>query len=739
MFNQYPYLNINDLNLDFVLNAIREMKYEVTNFVSINAIKYADPIQWNITSQYEKNTIVIDPVTGTAYISVAPVPSGVALTRPEYWTVVFDLGSFVTRAAQNFTNRYESDTTTTATFPTTTGSWLVWGDVLYKALTNITAGDTYVVGGNIEHFTIEDLYNAYLNTIASILTMIGDLDNLTTTNKDSLVDAINEINQTGGGSIAMIGDLVDLNTTNKDTVVDAINEVLQDVTDVDTNVGDPNDLNTTNKNNTVDAINEVLQIANDAGVEHYADPVSVYVSDATGDDTNDGSNVAPFKTLDKALSLLNVGVNSLYVYIMDAATYTIKKQEIGGVTLHIVAQVNGVVINYDIGNVAGKFYNCHLNFRCLDASGYLTIDNPNFTGFGGWYAENSAVSFNRVNIPCGWVAYGGNIAFTDVRICAIWLWSCNGFIQNCVIANTQNNQSAIWIRNNCNISIANTIHHENTLPSNVTHGFIRVERSIVRFLINNTNLITGDTDMTYKYNYGISGSNSIIEVQNDIFHHLRDFSYDNVNGTLDGCDLTSTLFNQINGHENAYIRIGANSDLNDYVTPGQYRTTSRAISESLSNCPYTASSIRLDVVSLGSPAHLWQILTALESDGLYIRTYDSATQTFGNWDKIANNGSLDSTAVATNTISNGDDLNDYITNGFYRAANSAIAASLSHCPYTGSGFKLTCKFLGGGGHLMQIIEGVQLVGSYRRTITLSGGVFVSATHWFKFEGTDTGA
>ena len=143
MFNLYPYMNLNDLNLDYILNAIREMRYEVTNFVSINAIKYADPIQWDITRQYEKNTIVINPITGTAYISVAPVPSGVALTRPEYWTVVFDLGSFVTKAAKNFTDHYEESTTLTATFNSSIGDWLVWGDVLYKALVNITAGDAY--------------------------------------------------------------------------------------------------------------------------------------------------------------------------------------------------------------------------------------------------------------------------------------------------------------------------------------------------------------------------------------------------------------------------------------------------------------------------------------------------------------------------------------------------------------------------------------------------------------------
>ena len=222
MFNQYPYINLNDLNLDYILSQIKTMMNEVTNFVSINAIKYADPIQWDITRQYEKNTVVIDPVTGTAYISVAPVPAGVALTRTEYWTVVFDLGSFVTRAAQNFTSRWESETTLTATFPTNTGDWLVWGDVLYKALTNITAGDTYVVGSNIEHFTIEDIYNTYLNTIAAILAIIGDLTDLTTSDTSSIVNAINSVVTDFD---TKIGNLATLTTTDKTSVVNAINEV----------------------------------------------------------------------------------------------------------------------------------------------------------------------------------------------------------------------------------------------------------------------------------------------------------------------------------------------------------------------------------------------------------------------------------------------------------------------------------------------------------------------------------
>lgn len=231
LFDHFPYTNVHELNLDWIMEQLLTLKTTIEQFVSINALKYADPIQWNITSQYEKNTIVIDPLTGTAYISVQPVPAGVALTRTEYWTVVFDLGSFVVRAAKNFTNRWEEDTTLTATFPTLAGDWLVWGDVLYRALTNITAGDTYVVGSNIEHFTIEELYNTYLNTIADIRTMVGNLDDLNTSDKDSIVNAINSV----VSALETLNNFVNPDaplSTNADTITEAINELFETSNDI---------------------------------------------------------------------------------------------------------------------------------------------------------------------------------------------------------------------------------------------------------------------------------------------------------------------------------------------------------------------------------------------------------------------------------------------------------------------------------------------------------------------------
>lgn len=179
LFDQFPYTNFHELNLMWILEALKEIQTTTEQFIAINSLKYADPIQWNITTQYEKNTIVIDPQSGTAYISVQAVPAGVALTNTDYWTVVFDLEQFVTKANNNFTLRVEEQTTTTATFPTNKGQWVIWGGVLYEALSNIIAGDQYIENSNIKRITVEDI--------------TGDLIDLDTTDTSNLVSAINEI------------------------------------------------------------------------------------------------------------------------------------------------------------------------------------------------------------------------------------------------------------------------------------------------------------------------------------------------------------------------------------------------------------------------------------------------------------------------------------------------------------------------------------------------------------------
>ena len=400
MFPIYPYINVNDLNLDYLLKSIKEIQTQVEYFVSLNAIKYADPIQWDITRQYEKNTIVIDPQTGTAYISVAPVPIGAQLTRPEYWTVVFDLGSFVVRASKNFAINYEADTTTTATFNTPKGGWLVWGDVLYIANVPITAGDSYVEGGNISHFTMEEiighlsdllttdkdsivdaineLYTALNNAVNALSLMIGDLNDLTTIDKTSIVNAINELVTNVGNVVISIGDLADLTTTDKSSIVNSINEVVTNLGTLLNVIGDLNDLITTDKTSIVNAINEVKSdfIAEDLKVGDLADLTTTDKSSIVNA-INDISSIIPtgMYVMPEDFGAVGDDVNDDYTAIMDAINECISTKKalyFSNKVYHIGTAININSLDFDIYS---------------DYSGYL-----HYTGSGSAMIIGNAVN-----------------------------------------------------------------------------------------------------------------------------------------------------------------------------------------------------------------------------------------------------------------------------------------------------------------------------------------------------------
>ena len=218
LFDHWPYTNFHELNLSWILRLMEELSNKVDNFVALNTIKYADPIQWNITTQYEGNTVVVDPQSGTAYISSRPVPAGVALTNTDYWSVIFTLDMI--SANDNITLR-DDGSNVLSTFSSVAGDWLLWNGDLYRVSQTINTNEAYVVGYNLTRYTVEMFIKDYIDALMNI---IGDLDDLTTSDTSSVVNAINSLVTAIGNISGNIGDLDDLITVDKSSIVNAINE-----------------------------------------------------------------------------------------------------------------------------------------------------------------------------------------------------------------------------------------------------------------------------------------------------------------------------------------------------------------------------------------------------------------------------------------------------------------------------------------------------------------------------------
>ena len=141
-----PYTNFHDLNLDWIMDELNEFNTKLTNFVSLATIKYADPIQWDITSQYEANTVVVDS-KGNAYLSVQPVPSGVSLDRAEFWTKIGNFDELWADVKKAITPNDEGHSPT-ATADRAVND-LVWvNGALVRVTRAMIAGDAYVPGSN---------------------------------------------------------------------------------------------------------------------------------------------------------------------------------------------------------------------------------------------------------------------------------------------------------------------------------------------------------------------------------------------------------------------------------------------------------------------------------------------------------------------------------------------------------------------------------------------------------------
>ena len=164
MPNFWPWTNLHELNLDWIIQSIKDQETRLTNFVSLNSIKYADPFQWNITSQYAQNTLVIDPETGTAYLSLQPVPQGVQIDNTDYWTPVFTLQNFtdaLKKAISDFPQQEDGQAATQA-IPAGTVLWV--GDRLVRNDAAIPVTSLVIVGSNCTQLDVVSLIEEVYHT-----------------------------------------------------------------------------------------------------------------------------------------------------------------------------------------------------------------------------------------------------------------------------------------------------------------------------------------------------------------------------------------------------------------------------------------------------------------------------------------------------------------------------------------------------------------------------------------------
>lgn len=85
--NRFPGTNFHELNIDWLVEAVKQLSEEIHDFEIVNQFTYEG--SWDITKQYKKFSIVTVNAT-EGYISLQPVPAGVPISNTEYWVMIAD-------------------------------------------------------------------------------------------------------------------------------------------------------------------------------------------------------------------------------------------------------------------------------------------------------------------------------------------------------------------------------------------------------------------------------------------------------------------------------------------------------------------------------------------------------------------------------------------------------------------------------------------------------------------------
>lgn len=98
-FNQFPYSNFHELNLDWILNTIQNLENDWNTYKAINQIVFRG--DWDITTQYPPYSVVKNDKNG--YFALQAVPKGISITNTDYWVMVYDYDQLAAELEQRMT------------------------------------------------------------------------------------------------------------------------------------------------------------------------------------------------------------------------------------------------------------------------------------------------------------------------------------------------------------------------------------------------------------------------------------------------------------------------------------------------------------------------------------------------------------------------------------------------------------------------------------------------------------
>lgn len=166
-------------------------------YIETSSISYADPIQWDITKQYPRNTVVVT-VNGDGYLSTQPVPIGIDIDNEDYWTKIGNFSELWGSVKLAITP-VDEELKTTASAARAVND-LVWlNNDLYVITKAMDAGTRYIEGTNCKKTDIGEQLN--------------NLNTKVENNKSSVDSSIEQINTNIENINANLNKKIDKDTT----------------------------------------------------------------------------------------------------------------------------------------------------------------------------------------------------------------------------------------------------------------------------------------------------------------------------------------------------------------------------------------------------------------------------------------------------------------------------------------------------------------------------------------------